>query len=362
MQRYLASRSVFGRWMSLFALLVAGCADGAGVATARDPSEAADFDPAPVASPAIHYPIRGLTDTETLGPVGPPVDFWSNGPQRIPTNILRGEEVPADDLSAIWEAGWSRLGLRVRVTVRDDVIVSDSPWPWEDDSVEIYLDPDASAGETYDGRNDYQLVFRPGDGKAYLGVRSARNTEGIRVATVSGGAARYSVEVFVPWKLLGVTPALPQSIGIDVHVNDDDDGGMRDTKLGSFAGRDDAWTNPSVFGRLPLVTPVDDPGSHALSIRVLDSAKNAWLEGARVAVSLGPDADLGRRTTDARGETMFGSCDGEAPPLATTREVGGFYVAVEAAGFTPYRGFHYASPTVGYCSFLDQVVRLQPKP
>jgi oligosaccharide reducing-end xylanase len=37
-------------------------------------------------------------------------------------------------------------------------------------------------------------------------------------------------------------------LGLDVHVDDDDDGGDRDGKLTWKAKQDDAWQNPSLFG------------------------------------------------------------------------------------------------------------------
>ena len=41
-------------------------------------------------------------------------------------------------------------------------------------------------------------------------------------------------------------------VGIDVHVNDDDDLGARDTKLATFTNVDQSWQEPSLFGGLRL--------------------------------------------------------------------------------------------------------------
>jgi hypothetical protein len=41
-------------------------------------------------------------------------------------------------------------------------------------------------------------------------------------------------------------------IGLDVHVNDDDDGGDRDTKLTWRGKEDNAWQNPRAFGTAEL--------------------------------------------------------------------------------------------------------------
>ena len=52
--------------------------------------------------------------------------------------------------------------------------------------------------------------------------------------------------------MLGTTPTVGKKIGLDVHVNDDDDGGDRDTKIMWFGTRDIAWQQPSAFGTAEL--------------------------------------------------------------------------------------------------------------
>jgi len=51
---------------------------------------------------------------------------------------------------------------------------------------------------------------------------------------------------------LGVEPSAGKKIGLDVHVNDDDDGGDRDTKLTWYGKQDNAWQNPGIFGTAEL--------------------------------------------------------------------------------------------------------------
>jgi hypothetical protein len=49
-----------------------------------------------------------------------------------------------------------------------------------------------------------------------------------------------------------------QRFGFDIHINDDDDGGDRDTKWGWYAptGNDSSWQNPSLFGQAILAPDV----------------------------------------------------------------------------------------------------------
>jgi len=62
----------------------------------------------------------------------------------------------------------------------------------------------------------------------------------------------YRLEIKFPWSTLGTKPFPGAKIGLDVHVNDDDDGGERDTKLMWSDVYDDAWQNPRVFGTAEL--------------------------------------------------------------------------------------------------------------
>ena len=60
------------------------------------------------------------------------------------------------------------------------------------------------------------------------------------------------LEAAIPWQALGVHPMQGHPIGIDIQVNDDDNGNERDSKLAWHAKNDDAWKNPQRFGRLIL--------------------------------------------------------------------------------------------------------------
>ncbi|HEY9047294.1 MAG TPA: sugar-binding protein, partial [Ohtaekwangia sp.] len=72
----------------------------------------------------------------------------------------------------------------------------------------------------------------------------------------------YILEASIPWSTIGVTPALGKAIGLDVQVDDDDNGGTRDAQTASFATNTTAWQNPGVFGTVYLTTcsgPVNQP-------------------------------------------------------------------------------------------------------
>lgn len=67
----------------------------------------------------------------------------------------------------------------------------------------------------------------------------------------------YTMEMLIPWNTIGFAPFVGHTLGIDVHLNDDDDGGDRDKKLSWTDLQDIAWTNPSVLGDYLLGDPCD---------------------------------------------------------------------------------------------------------
>jgi hypothetical protein len=77
---------------------------------------------------------------------------------------------------------------------------------------------------------------------------NTNNVEYVMVTTDEG----YRVEIKFPWSTIGGEPKVGGKIGLDVHVNDDDDGGERDTKLSWHDADDTAWSNPQAFGNAEL--------------------------------------------------------------------------------------------------------------
>lgn len=62
----------------------------------------------------------------------------------------------------------------------------------------------------------------------------------------------YVVELAFPWTTLKEAPAAGAFVGLDIHVNDDDNGGGRDGKLAWFGDLDNAWQTPKAFGNAKL--------------------------------------------------------------------------------------------------------------
>jgi len=145
---------------------------------------------------------------------------------------------------------WDKNYLYVGVKIQDASLKKDSVNAWDDDSVEIYIDPEANGGKAYDAK-DRQFNQRYNDTM----LREIRgNTTGVlhAWAPTSDG---FSVELAIPWSNLGVKPTANMNLGFDVGYNDDDNGGSRDSQT-MWNGTIDNWHDPSGFGRLQLTSNV----------------------------------------------------------------------------------------------------------
>ncbi|WP_191968572.1 sugar-binding protein [Cellvibrio sp. KY-GH-1] len=172
--------------------------------------------------------------------------LWNSVPARNIDNVTLGGR-PAD-YAGKWRAIATADRLFLLVEVNDVTKTNDSgaSW-WEDDVIEIFIDGNNSKGTSYDGINDFQLGFRWNDAAIQVGGNSVNRTNGIvksHYATASG----HTLEVSIPWATIGVTPAVGDRIGLDVSVDDDDNGGARDSQLTSFATTAMGWSDPSLFG------------------------------------------------------------------------------------------------------------------
>ncbi|MFD0672403.1 sugar-binding protein [Cohnella sp. GCM10027633] len=144
---------------------------------------------------------------------------------------------------------WDEDYLYVAVKVTDGSIVKDSDYAHLDDSVEIYIDGNHDKANTYDVAFDRQFAIRMND--ATLFEKSNRLTgASFAYATTDDG---YAVELAIPWSNFGVTEPAGDTtvIGFDIGVNDDDEGGDRDSQL-MWSGNGDNWQSTKRFGDLAL--------------------------------------------------------------------------------------------------------------
>jgi hypothetical protein len=129
---------------------------------------------------------------------------------------------------------------------------ADSALNWQDDSVEIYVDLNNAKTATYQA-DDFQLNVPRMAGNNVVGIGTNLNTGAVTVTRTSS-ATGYTLIVGIPWTALN-NAAYPsgKTIGFDVAVNDDSDGGDRNSQIMLYGGVNN-WNNTSQFGML-TITP-----------------------------------------------------------------------------------------------------------
>ncbi len=164
------------------------------------------------------------------------------------SNLVTGTVSSSSDLSATYKALWDTNYLYFLIEVSDEAASNDSADTWNDDSIEIYLDADYSQLTSY-GPKDYLYAWRWGD--TTISELAHGATAGVEFASTEqiGG---YTFEIKIPWDTLEVTAVSGMLIGLDIHVNDDDDGGLPDGKLTWHTLTNESGFNPSLFGTAEL--------------------------------------------------------------------------------------------------------------
>jgi hypothetical protein len=152
-------------------------------------------------------------------------------------------------ISGVFKTAWDSTNLYVAVDVSDYALYKDSANRWEDDSVEIYIDYNNAGSATYQA-DDEQYSARY-DGTGGISTANGHGT-GVTVSTVTkAGNAGYTMEWVIPWSNYGGAPSAGSTIGFDVGINSDVDGGNRDGAL-AWAGTSSNWNNTSAFGDVTL--------------------------------------------------------------------------------------------------------------
>ena len=144
---------------------------------------------------------------------------------------------------------------------------------WQDDSLEIYIDGNNSKLTSYDGVDDFQFTFPVrGTGGSKQAVSSGETlgqfnppTADIDFATGPGVGPRglrrpnFEQDVYeIRIELDSVGIAVNQPFGLELQINDDDDGELRDGKWGWHhpprvdVDVDETFLNPSIMGTARL--------------------------------------------------------------------------------------------------------------
>jgi cellulose/xylan binding protein with CBM9 domain len=182
--------------------------------------------------------IDGVLDDWTGVPFVP-ISF-TTADVHVNTNSPRLGAWPATpavdaNLSAAFALRWDQANLYVAVRVTDDIRAFITSAITDSDSVELYLNADANPGAAADGPNAYQLSFTVDNRFAAFRDGNSISVPGgttIAHATMLGSGGNWTLEVKIPWTLLGFASAgAGRVVGWDIDINDDDSGTQRDRWL-----------------------------------------------------------------------------------------------------------------------------------
>ena len=174
-------------------------------------------------------------------------DIWNSTPclpVQIPVEAVMLVK-PEEGATGVAHVLWDDKHLFVLIEVKDTVLSAKSPDAWHQDSVEIYVDEDASRSRTYK-RDDiqYRVTFqgRVSGGRNYV----AKNIDFATAKTDDG----YRVEAALAFRT--ITPADGTKIGFELQINDDTGLGVRGSCMKWCDASDRSFHDTSGFGRITL--------------------------------------------------------------------------------------------------------------
>jgi hypothetical protein len=227
----------------------------------------------------------------------------------------------------------------VYVEVQDDEVIYGEENNWDDDGIEIYIDAQNTDEPEYDpntvpGIPAYQFTAvagtepAPGDSVFTLGINSYGSGtptypvgDDVSAIVTNDEAQFYAIEVAFPWNALEETPdnilARGGEFGFGVAVNDDDDGGTRDSQVMWASESPNLWHIATDFPSVALVagvsTPGDFNGDQALDATDIDDLTKQSAGGTNpAAYDLNSDAAVNEADVKFWIKDLFGSWVGDA--------------------------------------------------
>ncbi len=157
-------------------------------------------------------------------------------------NVNTGSAECAAKVKVLWDA----KKLYVLARVQDGNVSTSGKEPYEQDSLEIYIDED-NAGNVVYGKDDKRYRINAENAVTCLGAKaSEKNVESVVTKTEEG----YLVEASFAWTDL--SPKVHNLVGFDLRINDANAAGTRTGTLSWCDATGEAGTNASLFGTIKL--------------------------------------------------------------------------------------------------------------
>ncbi len=153
---------------------------------------------------------------------------------------------------------WDTTNLYLGAQVTDSQLTNTGALPWQGSAIELYLNTANDRSVTITS-HDFEYIFGWGDTTPWE-INNRITGVTMKTTTISGG---YIVEAAIPWSILGITPPQGATLGLDVGVDVNHNGGnCRDGQL-MFSGNEDDYLNTSAYASAALgeacPTPVATP-------------------------------------------------------------------------------------------------------
>ncbi len=167
--------------------------------------------------------------------------------------LLEGKTWDKRDISGKWQVKWDKQNIYLIAKAYDKEASVNADDPTQGDSVEFFLH-DMAKNKTF-----HFIYPRGKGGKNLKGLpKTETGLKGI-VAKDSAGGSKielpydidnkydgYEVKATIRWDQLGITPAVKKTLKMDMIINDDDDGGKRDARIGWNTRK--VYPEPKDFG------------------------------------------------------------------------------------------------------------------
>ena len=175
-----------------------------------------------------------------------------------------------DDLSVYYYMLWDKDYLYIGAVVKDDSIVQLATGEniWQGDHIEMWFDTDLQNDfeDKQNNKDDYQLGISPGDFEllppeiwVWTPPVLADEVKKAKIA-VKRTNDGYTVEIAIPWSLLKVKPEPSYIMGFAFSPSDTDTPGKLDQEMmmSSAPGSSPNWGNPTFWGNLILIDPLEN--------------------------------------------------------------------------------------------------------
>lgn len=147
---------------------------------------------------------------------------------------------------------WDEGHLYVYAVVSDTLLTKKSSNPWEQDSIEVFIDQNNAKTTSYED-DDGQFRVNYMNEQTYRGVFASADTITSATRIIPGG---YVVELAITFN--AISPTVGGMIGFDFQVNNDEDGdGVRDSVAIWNDPTGESWRNTSRIGVLQFAERVE---------------------------------------------------------------------------------------------------------